>query len=185
MDTNIVDVDKAARNWRIRRPYLHALLGREAADQVQTRIGSIRSVAAAEYMMHEAGHCLGIPTEEKYRAGYFRLGGKTIWPLVHLEELRADLLSFGFAAEALKPDAAAGLFLYNVFLRLGVDLEGRATRCIPPYGPIPGLLFVLLHDAGALAPGSDRACRSCTTIPSTTGRCGTPPSRGTIRRRAH
>lgn len=155
MGTNIVDVNKAARNWRTRRRYLAALLGRHAAKELEDRIGSIRSVAASEYMVHEAGHCLGAATEDKYRAGYFRYGGATLWQLVHLEEYRADLLSFGFAADTFSPSEATSIFLYNVLLRLGVDLEARAAGNVPPYGPIPVLLFSHLFATGAIALGDD------------------------------
>lgn len=148
MTTNIVDVAKAARNWRSRRRYVQALLGRSTAERVEERIGAIETVAANEYFMHEAGHCLGYATKRKYEDGYFRQGDRLLWPLVHLEESRADLMAFGIAADALSRERAVAIFLYNVFLRLGVHVEAKADGGAAPYGPIPHLLFALLEELG-------------------------------------
>ncbi len=145
MTTNIVDVRKAAANWRRRVPLMRQLLGERTFDEVATLIGDVERVAADEYMFHEAGHCLGYSTAQKYRDGYFRIGGTTRWPLIYAEELRADLLAFHFAAAALPPQQATALLLYNVLLRVSADIE--ASPVSPrPYGFIPSLLLAILGE---------------------------------------
>lgn len=150
MPANIVDVEKAAAKWRTRRPHVRALFGLETAEALEQLVGPIAVVAANEYFVHEAGHCLGYPTDRKYADGYFRLGGRTLWPLVHVEEFRADLLSFGVALRALSAARAVAIFLYNLLLRLGVHAEAMAIAAVAPYGPIPRLLFTLLDEIGWL-----------------------------------
>lgn len=151
MHANIVDVTKAVSKWDERVPILEALLGPERVECLQALIRPrLARVVANEYFVHEAGHALGYDTERKYADGYFRVSGRTIWPLVYVEELRADLLSFAFAAELLNREEAAAVFLYNVFLRLGVHAEGvtgRQTKS-PPYGMIPAMLYGLLRASG-------------------------------------
>ena len=156
MTTNIVDVRKAAANWRRRIPLMIDLVGETAFREIEALIGDIEHTAADEYVFHEAGHCLGYPTERKYNDGYFRLGGATRWQLIYLEELRADLLAFGLAADALSPQRAAALVLYNLLLRVGADTEARADRS-RPYGPIPRLLVSLLQDSGWISGASTGA----------------------------
>ena len=148
MTTNVVDVAKARLNWRSRAPHVRALLGSETVEQVHELIGPIETVVANEYFVHEAGHCLGYPTDRKYAQGYFRPAGQLLWPLVHLEEFRADLLSFGIAVDALPRERAVATFLYNVLLRLGVHVEAKSAVEEAPYGPIPHLLITLLQEIG-------------------------------------
>jgi hypothetical protein len=151
MAANIVDVRKARAGWLARRPLLEKMLGPANAGRIDQYLTDIEAVASDEYMVHEAGHALGRSTDEKQRAGYFKLGGKSVWPLIYMEELRADLLSFGFAADLLPPDRAAAVFLYNVFLRFGVHFEALARgAAAAPYGSIPFVLFRLLRGLGWL-----------------------------------
>jgi hypothetical protein len=153
LPTNVVDVRKAFANWQQRRPLLENLLGNELHSEAEDVIGDVQRVAADEYFAHEAGHCMGHDTEWKYTHGYFRPAGKISWPLVYLEEFRADMLSFGFAADLLHVAAAAAVFLYNVLLRFGVHIQGRARGAPDPYGPIPMLLYAALSRVGWLKLG--------------------------------
>jgi hypothetical protein len=114
-----------------------------------------------------AGHLLGYDTTSKYEDGYFRVAGRTAWPLIFVEEFRADIVSFEFAAELLNETRAAALFLYNVLLRLGVHIEAADVSEVEPYGSIPLMLFALLTDVGWIEPG-DRgaAIRLAATQPT-------------------
>jgi hypothetical protein len=157
MPTNIVDVTKAVLNWRERRSAMLALLGASVYADACSLISGLESVVFNEYAVHEAGHSLGFDTATKYSAGYFRVDGKTAWPLVYVEEFRADLLSFGFAANLLEEPQAAALFLYNVLLRLGVHLQARAQGAPNPYGLVPLMLYSLLRSLGWIRPGNKSA----------------------------
>lgn len=148
MPCDIIDVRKAAARWTERRRFASRLLGQETAMEVEDTIGDVQRIAALEYYVHEAGHCVGYDTISKYQDGYFQLRSKTVWPLVYLEEFRADLLAFGFAASLLPPHTAAAVFLYNVLLRLGSHIEGVEQRGQHPYGAIPFLLYALLRRTG-------------------------------------
>lgn len=149
MPSNIVDVLKAAAGWSARYGVLCDLLGADVAYEIRCLISDVEGIASDEYMVHEAGHAIGMSTDEKYNAGYFRLNGRILWPLIYMEELRADLLSFGFAADLLPPERAATIFLYNVFLRFGVHFAGlRRQPGQSPYGTISYVLFCLLRQLG-------------------------------------
>ena len=163
MPTNIVDVAKAATRWREREPFLVALLGEAVYSQAAKLIGGLEGVVANEYFVHEAGHCLGYDTERKYAQGYFQIAGKIAWPLIYVEEFRADLLSFGFAADLLGEHSAAAVFLYNVLLRLGVHLEGYANGVPNPYGDIPFMLYSLLRKQGWVEPDTAHPGVLCVT----------------------
>ena len=153
MPFDIVDVVKATQRWRNRRSYLRALLGRSRLAEAETLIGDIEIVSADEYFVHEAGHLLGYDTTSKYDDGYFRVAGRTAWPLIFVEEFRADIASFEFAAELLDEARAGALFLYNVLLRLGAHLEAADVSDAVPYGSIPLMLFSLLTEVGWIEPG--------------------------------
>src|SRR4029077_9956015 len=155
MPSDIIDVLKAAERWSGRRAYVQKLFGDDVASELASRIGGVERIAALEYFVHEAGHCLGYDTAAKYRDGYFRIYGKTAWPLVYVEELRADLLSFGLAARYLPRDVAIAIFLYNLLLRFSSHLEGVDQRGHHPYGAIPFMLWGLLYRAGFIRPARD------------------------------
>jgi hypothetical protein len=150
MPSDIIDVCKASARWNGRRRFMVGLLGLENANVVEGLIGDIGHVATVEYYMHEAGHCIGYDTASKYRDTYFRVEGKTVWPLVYTEEFRADLLSFGFAASLLSTRMAAATFFYNVLLRLGSHVEGVKQNGCHSYGTIPFLLYASLRRFGVL-----------------------------------
>jgi hypothetical protein len=152
MPFDVVDVLKAASRWASRRRYPRALLGSSCLEAAEALIGDVKVVAADEYFVHEAGHLLGYDTTRKYQDGYFRVAHRTAWPLIFVEEFRADIVSFEFAAELLDETRAAALFLYNVLLRLGAHIEALDEGAIEPYGSIPFMLFALLTDVGWIEP---------------------------------
>lgn len=152
MPFDVVDVVKAASRWESRHRYLRALLGPSCLEAAEALIGDVWIVVADEYFVHEAGHLLGYDTTRKYQDGYFRVAGRTAWPLIFVEEFRADIVSFEFGAELLDETRAAALFLYNVLLRLGAHIEAAAESKMEPYGSIPLMLFALLTDVGWIEP---------------------------------
>jgi hypothetical protein len=149
METDIVDVLKSQYNWAQRAGCAETLFPTQFGLLVE-RLRALGPIIANEYVLHEAGHFIGYDVPSKQRDGYFALGGKTAWPLIYLEELRADLNAFGFAARLLPAEAAAAIFLYNLMLRFGVHREGLVHRQQAPYGLVPFLLFCLLHELECL-----------------------------------
>jgi hypothetical protein len=150
MPVDIVDVLKSISLWKRREPFVISLFDRETYVAVHQKLSELAAVVANEYYLHEAGHFLGYDVLRKYNEGYFTVGGKTAWPLIYLEELRADLHAFGFALELFSPELAQRVFLYNLFLRLGVHVAGVREKGIAPYGVIPYLLYHLLRSLGYL-----------------------------------
>ncbi|WP_434041499.1 MULTISPECIES: hypothetical protein [Sorangium] len=146
MPVDIVDVRKSRENWAARAACTKNLLADGTYERLTERLDDLDVVIANEYYLHEAGHFLGYDVLTKYQDGYFAPGGKTAWPLVYLEELRADLQAFGFGARLLPAAQAARILLYNVALRFGVHREGLATRGVAPYGIVPFLLFCILRE---------------------------------------
>lgn len=151
MGRNIVDVSKAEANWRERSAHARLIFGDSQYDMIESGLRDLDLVIANEYYLHEAGHFVGYDVLSKYDEGYFRPGGKTAWPLIFLEELRADLHAFGFSADLLPPERAVQAFLYNVALRFGVHRQGIVEAELAPYGLVPYLLFCVLRDVGAVS----------------------------------
>jgi len=158
MQADIVDVQKSEGLWSSRLPHLQALFGHATVGAIEGRLAPLDVVIANEYFMHEAGHFLGIDVLGKYVKGYFTVGGKTAWPLVYLEELRADLEGFGLARRLLTPEQAICSFLYTVALRFGVHRAGVREEGIAPYGTIPYLLFHFLSTVGFLRVAPINGC---------------------------
>jgi hypothetical protein len=148
MHTDIVDVRKSERLWAERIPYLKVLFGQATAAAIAARLAPLDVVIANEYYLHEAGHFLGRDVLNKYDVGYFAVDGKAAWPLIYLEETRADLEGFGLALQLLGPEQAASSFLYTISLRFGVHLAGVREEAVAPYGTIPYLLFHILRAIG-------------------------------------
>lgn len=146
MKTNLIDVMKALFLWEERKELSAALFGEEKYVATRELLGDLSSVVVDEYIFHETGHGLGLDVETKQSSGYFAWSGRTAWPLVFVEELRADLGGFGLAAELLPPERAARVFLYTLFLRLAVHAEGLSANGRGQYGLIPFLLFSLLRE---------------------------------------
>ena len=151
MVDNIVDVMKAVINWHDREKFLRLLFHDDYYDVIATRLENLKLVIANEYYLHEAGHFLGYDVLSKYDDGYFSPGNKVAWPLIYLEELRADFHAFSFGVQLLAVEHAVKIFLYNLALRFGVHRQGIVTANIAPYGLVPYLLFCILREIGYLA----------------------------------
>jgi hypothetical protein len=134
----------------MRAEYTAKLFFEDTYSQITSRLTDLAVVIANEYYLHEAGHFLGYDVLDKYRDGYFLLDGKTAWPLIYLEELRADLQAFGFALSLLSAQEATQIFLYNFALRFGVQREGITRQGIASYGLVPYFLFCILWEIGFL-----------------------------------
>lgn len=151
MAKNIVDVLKAVVNWHDREKFVRLLFYDDYYDIIASRLENLKLIVANEYYLHEAGHFLGYDVLSKYGDGYFSAGGKVAWPLIYLEELRADFHSFGFGVQLLAAEHAVKIFLYNLALRFGVHRQGIVTANIAPYGLVPYLLFCILREIGYLS----------------------------------
>lgn len=169
LQCNIIDVTKLAGHWTRRAPVLRAVFDPASWSLIESRVDAVMGVASDEYHVHEAGHALGWSVQQKARAGYFRLVGMTAWPLVFVEELRADLGSFGAALDLLDPEAADALFLYHLAHRFGLVAESGDSSV-----GVPFLLFGLCLEHRALAVDEDgliritdslgRAMRACAEL---------------------
>jgi hypothetical protein len=147
---HIIDVTKAVTQWHQRRPLVSSLfVGNQAADLAGV-VEDPEAVIVNEYHCHEAGHVLGRSVQRKSEESYFSPGGRVRWPLIWVEEFRADLHSYAVALELLKPRLAAALFVYNCLARLAGEALSVRTGSYG-YGPIPFLLFTLLVELRFLA----------------------------------
>lgn len=151
MVCDIVDVKKSISLWNARLPYLKEIFDIHTLTQISLFFADLETPVANEYFCHEAGHFIGVDISTKYDQGYFSVQGRTLWPLIYVEEFRADLGGFHFAKELLAPFECAEVILYNFLLRLGVAREGTRKEC-DAYGEIPYLLFHLLISEGFLKP---------------------------------
>lgn len=151
MAENVVDILKAVGNWHDREKYTRLLFYDGYYEMIASRLESLKLVVANEYYLHEAGHFVGYDVLSKYDDGYFSPRGKVAWPLIYLEELRADFHAFGFGVQLLAAEDAVKIFLYNLALRFGVHRQGLVTANIAPYGLVPYLLFCILREIGCLA----------------------------------
>ena len=164
MEFDFVDVNKSYQFWQQRKPFVRSLFG-EQTDELFALIPAVRSTIVNEYYCHEAGHCLGYDVRSKYEEGYFQLRGKSLWPLIFVEEFRADLHSFDIAAQTLPAPAAASIFVYNFLLRWGVEAQGLAASQTA-YGSVPYLLFCFLYNEGFIQAG-EHGLRLTATDPQT------------------
>ncbi|MBV8253333.1 MAG: hypothetical protein JO154_12055 [Chitinophaga sp.] len=143
MDFDFVDVNKSMILWGERTKFIRAIFG-DQADKLISLAKDLKSIIINEYFCHEAGHFIGYAIRSKYKYGYFKVNGKIAWPLVFTEEFRADLHSFGFAANNLSSQSSISIFIYNILLRFGVELQSRTTLK-DGYGAVPFLLFSFLY----------------------------------------
>jgi len=146
---HIIDVTKAVAQWRQRWLLVSSLFVGNQAAELACFVEDLEAVIANEYQCHEAGHVLGRSVQRKSAESYFSPGGRVRWPLIWVEEFRADLHSYSVALELLRPHAAAALFVYNCLARLAGDALSVRTQSYG-YGPIPFLLFALLVELGFL-----------------------------------
>lgn len=144
---DILDVSKLRAHWTNREGFVRALFPASHYENLIDRVASVERTATNEYMCHEAGHLLGIDVHTKYEGGHFRPGSQPAWPLIYVEEFRADLESFAFALELLPPEQACAVFAYHVCHRFGLACESGQTDCAGA-GGVPYLLFHLLRELG-------------------------------------
>jgi hypothetical protein len=148
LNYDILDVTKLADLWNERLPLVKALFGNESPEFDITAPALMR-MAIDEYMCHEGGHKLGLNVESKQQQGYFRLGGKFRWPLVYIEEFRADINSWALALEHLDADRGAAVVKYTILHRLGLAGENLKLGR-PGAGYVPYLVFMTAWRAGFL-----------------------------------
>ncbi len=144
LDSNLVDVDKAIARWDEVAATLVALWGSHAEDIVSA-ITDPTDTIRREYFAHEAGHLIGVDIHAKTATEHFRPDGRLCWPLVYLEEVRADLHALAIAADAYTPAEASSVFHYHVATRFGEHHRGRTAEAAP-FGLVPYLLFVALRE---------------------------------------
>lgn len=146
---HIIDVLKAADQWPEKFSNISRLFVNGHAMRLAGRIDDLFITIANEYCCHEGGHTLGQPVQLKSRLGYFKPGGKIAWPLVWVEEFRADLHSYAIAVESVGAANAVALFIYNCLNRWAGD-RLSIQHGTYGYGTIPYLLFLLLFEKGLL-----------------------------------
>ena len=146
---HIIDVTKAVAQWHERWPLVSSLFVKDETVALAGLINDLQTVIANEYYCHEAGHVLGRSVQTKTAKAYFSPGGKACWPLIWVEEFRADLHSYSVASELLRPHAAVAVFVYNCLARWAGDALSMKHQSYG-YGPIPFLLFNLLLELGFL-----------------------------------
>ncbi|MGD9560937.1 MAG: hypothetical protein AB7F88_00080 [Pyrinomonadaceae bacterium] len=156
---DLVDVAKSLRLWNDRLPFLNCIFDEETIHNAKSILDDLTNVITNEYFCHEAGHFLGCNILTKYRSGYFKVQQRTIWPLIYVEEFRADIQGTEVVKNLLPIAEFSQLILYNLFLRFGVAAYGVRVRR-EAYGNIPFLLFRLLHKIDFLTitsgPSGDR-----------------------------
>lgn len=145
---DILDVPKLLKLWRDRRIVLEALVH---PDPQTTNLleSDITPVAIDEYMCHEAGHLLGVSIQQKLRNGYFRLGGRFRWPLVYIEEFRADINAWDLALTHLDTERARRVITYTLLHRLGLAAR-NLWQGQPGAGFVPFLDFSIAWRAGLI-----------------------------------
>jgi hypothetical protein len=140
---HIIDITKAVAQWHERWPLVSSLFVKDQAADLASVINDLETVIANEYYCHEAGHVFGRSVQTKTGKAYFSPGSRACWPLIWVEEFRADLHSYSVALELLRPHAAVAVFVYNCLARWAGDALSMKSRSYG-YGPIPFLLFNLL-----------------------------------------
>jgi hypothetical protein len=150
--SDVIDVSKLQDHWERRKKYVAALF-EEQFESLTVALGEPSIAASNEYHCHEGGHLLGWDIRSKHASSYFRVGGKTLWPLIHTEEHRADMHSLALALEILPFDRAISVFVYHLLHRFGLAMESVASNG-PDAGPVPYFLFCTLLNLGALSVSS-------------------------------
>jgi hypothetical protein len=150
--THIIDLDKARARWSLIEPTLDLIWGPQAAA-LRALIADPDQAVRDEYFVHEAGHLVGFDIDAKMRSKHFVAAGQLLWPLVYLEEVRADLHALALAADAYDATRACAVFGLHVSTRLGVNRLDRAQ----PYGLVPFLLIAVLSELGAIEINGEQA----------------------------
>jgi hypothetical protein len=149
MENDVLDVSKLDSHWARRETFLRNLFSREHFEVFVKTIADVQRTAINEYMCHEAGHLLGLDVESKWEQGYFRPGERLAWPLIYVEEFRADLESLGAALHLLPRKEACAVFVYHLCHRFGLACESAQTDS-ESAGAVPYLLFHLLRELRVL-----------------------------------
>ncbi len=145
---DVLDVSKLQHLWRERRVVLEPLVRTDL--HIKTLLaGDITPIAIDEYMCHEAGHLLGVSVQQKQRQGYFRLGGRFRWPLVYIEEFRADINAWELALTHLDATRARKVITYTLLHRLGLAAR-NLSQGLPGAGFVPFLDFSVAWRAGLI-----------------------------------
>jgi hypothetical protein len=150
LPADVLDVHEAEAQWKQRLPHVAAVLSERTHGAILERLHDLDAVIVNRTLVHEAGHLLGYDVRRKRADGYFLASGRTVWPLVYLEELRAELHGLGFALALLPPEQAVDVLLYVLAFHFGVHREGLVSHGVAPHGIVPFLLFSLLRELGAL-----------------------------------
>jgi hypothetical protein len=149
IDSDLLDITKLQALFADRLTEIAAIFVPEAYSWLISLIGPVESAATNEYMCHEAGHRLSFAVDEKFESGFFRRGGRLAWPLIYLEEYRADANSWDIAAQTLENFEVARVVLYTLVHRFGLAVQNlRLGR--PGAGYVPFLHFAAMVDCGLL-----------------------------------
>lgn len=149
IDGDLLDLTKLQLLYAERLPTIATLFVPEAFEWLVSFIGSVEWAAANEYMCHEAGHRLGWAMADKYANGFFRVGGRLAWPLIYMEEFRADTGSWDIATRTLGTSDAARVVTYTLVHRFAVAAQNlRDGR--PGVGYVPYLHFAAMIDSEIL-----------------------------------
>jgi len=156
---DLLDLTKLMQLKSRRESYLSILFDESSWACIQANVDPFEIVASNEYMCHEGGHALGFSISDKLDLGFFRTEGKLTWPLVYMEEFRADILSWKIAALVLSAKGASGVICRTLTHRFGLAIENLQYG-LPGAGFIPFLHFALALETGLLSYRSSEGNRS-------------------------
>ncbi|SFU68096.1 hypothetical protein [Nitrosospira multiformis] len=148
LNTDVLDVPKLQHLWSERRVALRSLI-HPCEQSTMLFEDNIVPIAIDEYMCHEAGHLLGVSVQQKQLHGYFRLGGKFRWPLVYMEEFRADMNAWDLALTNLSSARARKVITYTLLHRLGLAAQ-NLLQGTPGAGFVPFLDFFVAWRASLI-----------------------------------
>jgi hypothetical protein len=151
MPDDVLDVTKLRDHWNERLPHNAHLLAEDTFLALRSLIAIPGRAAVNEYFCHEVGHLMGLDVHRKYDAGYFKHQGRPLWPLIFVEEHRADLHGLGVAAELLPPEQSCEVFAYHLLHRFGLAASSAAGGGAGA-GLVPFLLFGVLRRLGIIDP---------------------------------
>jgi hypothetical protein len=149
IDHDLLDVTKLKALYESRSPLLRNIFTLETFDWLTSLLHVIEPHAINEYMCHEGGHRLGYSVDEKLASGFFRWGGKLRWPLIYLEEYRADINSWDIALRNRPVGETLMIVLYTIMHRFGLAAQ-NLTLGQPGAGYVPFLHFADLVTNGFL-----------------------------------
>lgn len=165
MAADILDVPKLINHWQRRQKLIKSLFVDDEYFQLVGMLGHYPVAGINEYLCHEVGHAVGWNIDAKYSSGYFRLDDRVVWPLIYMEEFRADTMGLHFACDMLGADRAASVFIFQLFHRFGL---AAAAAHIGSHtaGMVPFLLFSLLRNSDVIRIVRNSAGRSQVTFQS-------------------